>query len=238
MAPGWQCLGGGAQPSYLDTLLRRQQGNRITEKLVVVAFGDSLTTGYISPTQDDEWPSPVPYTRFLTRKAEALLRSEKSDLRVEVLNRGVVGELTEEMARRFDRDVVWLGPDVVVVLGGSNDLGWEMEPGAIAENLTAMYDQALAQGIRPVACTVPSVLGFDGGIEPRLRLNAAIKRISADRAIACVDLFSATADADGRLRGEYSNDGLHLSPAGYEAMADAIFASALSQILLQRMSRA
>ena len=69
--------------------------------------------------------------------------------------------------------------------------------------------------------------GFDEGIQPRLLLNGLIKRQSRALSVTCVDLFTATSDSDGRLREEYSNDGLHLSPLGYEAMAEVIFSGAV-----------
>jgi lysophospholipase L1-like esterase len=195
--------------------------------LVFVAFGDSLTVGYQSPMGDEELPQPAPYTTFLSAKVEAMLREREACLKVELLNRGVVGELTDDMAGRFDRDVVGSRPDAVIILGGSNDLGWGLEPPSVARNLAGMYDKALRAGIRPVACTVPSVLGYDEGIQPRVQLNRLIRRYSAALGIISVDLFSATADSAERLREEYSNDGLHLSAQGYEAMAETIFSQAV-----------
>jgi lysophospholipase L1-like esterase len=183
--------------------------------------------GYQSPTGDEELPKPVPYTTSLSEKVKDLLRKRRAGFRVEFLNRGIVGELTDDMVDRFGRDVLEPQPDAVIILGGSNDLGWGMEPSSVAENLAGMYDQAMNNGIRPVACTVPSVRGFDEGIQPRLLLNGLIKRHSRALGVACVDLFTATSDSDGRLREEYSNDGLHLSPLGYEAMAEAIFSGAM-----------
>ena len=157
-------------------------------------------------------------------------------LRVEFLNRGVVGELTEDMVKRLDRDVLRSQSDAVIILGGSNDLGWGHEPQSVAGNLRRMYDEALLYRIQPVSCTVPSVLGFDEGIQPRLQLNQLIKKYSEERGIVCVDLFSATGDSStGRLKEEYSNDGLHLSPLGYEAVAEAIFSGAVSGMVSKRL---
>jgi lysophospholipase L1-like esterase len=209
---------------------------RVTERLVFVAFGDSLTVGYQSPTPEDEWPRSTPYTRFLKDKTEKMLAHRAAvSLRVEFVNRGIVGELTEDMVNRFGRDVIEPRPDVVIILGGSNDLGWGLEPQSVASNLIEMYGESLSHGIEPVTCTVPSVLGFDEGIPPRLQLNGLIKKHSAELGIVCVDLFSATCDSTGRLRKEYSNDGLHLSPLGYEAMAEAMFSEAVSGVVSRHL---
>jgi hypothetical protein len=62
---------------------------------VFVAFGDSLTVGYQSQIRGDEWPQPTPYTKFLKEKTEKMLDQRGAvGIRVEFLNRGVVGELT------------------------------------------------------------------------------------------------------------------------------------------------
>jgi len=197
-----------------------------------MAFGDSLTVGHQSPIWEDELPEPTPYTRFLKKKVDELLKQKGAiGVRVEFLNRGINGELTDDMVDRFDRDVLGPRPDFVIILGGSNDLGWGVDPTAVAANLANMYGEALRHEVKPVACTVPSVLGYDEGIQPRLQLNQTIKRLSAEFGITCVDLFSATNDSSGRLRKEYSNDGLHLSTKGYEAMADAIFSGAVRGIV-------
>jgi len=194
---------------------------------LIVAFGDSLTVGYQSPTEDEELPQASPYTAVLSRRAEEMLRKRAAGFKVEFLNRGVVGELTDDMVDRFSRDVLEPGPDAVIILGGSNDLGWGRDPSSVAENLASMYDEALKNGIQPVACTVPSVRGYDEGIQPRLVLNGLIERYCEALGIICVDLFSTTSDKEGRLQEMFSNDGLHLSPQGYKAMGEAIFSEAV-----------
>ena len=203
-------------------------------ELVFVALGDSLTVGYQSPTLVDELPSPAPYTEFLMERIKRMPDvGTAGPPKVEILNRGVVGELTEDMLDRFDRDVVKVEPDFVIILGGSNDLGWGVEPQVVARNLAEMYGEAVGHGIRFIACTIPSVLGFDEGIPLRLVLNRLIKEYSAQHSQICVDLFTATCESStGRLRGEYSNDGLHMNARGYEAIAEAIFSEAVRGIVL------
>jgi lysophospholipase L1-like esterase len=124
----------------------------------------------------------------------------------------------------------------MIILGGSNDLGWRREPQSVARNLTKMYDEALLHRIKPVSCTVPSVLGFDDGIQPRSQLNQLIEKYRVERSIVCVDLYSATGDSlTGRLRAGYSGNGLHLNPLGYETMAEATFSGAVSGMVSKRL---
>jgi len=200
-------------------------------EVVIVAFGDSLTVGYQSPTLGEEFPRPAPYTEFLDAMTIRFKQESAIVTRVEFLNRGIVGELTDDMLDRFESDVVRLGPDFVIVLGGSNDLGWGVEPERVAGNLKEMYSGALSHSITPIACTVPSVLGYDEGIPPRIVLNGLIRKYSTDLDFTCVDLFEATSDPAGRLRKEYSNDGLHMTAEGYERMAEVIFSEAVRSIV-------
>jgi len=204
-------------------------------RLVIIAFGDSLTVGYHSG-HDGDSPEASPYTEVLREKADKVLgRQGTRPFDVTFLNRGTSGELTGEMIERYPSTVIAVEPDAVIVLGGSNDLGWGYHPESIGENLSWMYDEALAHGIRPVACTVPSVLGFDEGIEPRRLLNETIVELSRELGIPCVDLFSATCDSSQRLRAEFSDDGLHLTSAGYRAMGEAIFRDAVGPMIERRL---
>ena len=187
----------------------------MTRPIRIVAFGDSLTEGFQSPSGENPLGQPTPYGRFL---------KERLGSRAEVLVRGVCGELTEDMTRRFEKDVLAHKPDDVVILGGTNDLGWGLAPGRILENLDALYARARAAGIRPSAVTVPSIRGFDDLIGPRIELNRLIMDRCRGLDMPCVDLFAASSDPDiRRLSRRYDNDGLHLNTAGYRLLADLVY---------------
>lgn len=203
---------------------------------LIVCFGDSLTSGFQSPTFENPAGEETPYGAFLQRRVGNLARIAVS---------GICGERTDEMAGRFGRDVLALQPAWVVILGGTNDLGWNALPEEILQNLTRMYEAAIARKIRPVAVTVPSVrvVGAGSGeakqwvaghISRRRTLNGLIQRYCAGRGMACLDLFAATAEPDSLLlAASYSNDGLHLTTRGYERFAallyEQVFAPALGQ---------
>ena len=196
------------------------------ERLVLVALGDSLTAGFRSSG------SSIPYTRFLELKIAKMLSQAGSRFKVEIYNRGVNGDTTLGMLNRFRRDVVSLKPDCVVILGGSNDIGWGIPVEEIYGNLEKMYVKALEEHIEPIACAVPSILGFDLLIPPRRKLNQMIERYCAENGLAFVDLFTATADLQtGRLLKRYSDDGLHLTEEGYKKVAEEIFAKALKGVI-------
>ena len=182
---------------------------------LIVCFGDSLTAGFQSPTPDRPDGLETPYGRYLEDRLRGRARVHVS---------GVCGELAAEMACRFEQDVLSYRPAWTVILGGTNDLGWEGRPSEIMRHLVALYERAAAAGVHPVAVTVPSIRGFDGHIPRRLELNRLIAGYCAGHALPCVDLFAATAESvAGRLAEPYSNDGLHLTTAGYELLAQLLY---------------
>jgi acyl-CoA thioesterase-1 len=202
----------------------------VCSRIRVVALGDSLTVGFQSYELGQDLPRSTPYTDFLT---DQIGRDFPSDsLAIEIINKGVVGELSEQMVARFDLDVIRLSPRVVIILGGSNDLGWGLSPEEILQNLDAMYRRSCENHITPIACTVPSVLGYDAGIPPRIILNRLLRDRCREMGIRCVDVFRATLDKGAnRLALQYSSDGLHLNSEGYRRMGAAIYEEGLRPVL-------
>jgi acyl-CoA thioesterase-1 len=197
----------------------------------IVALGDSLTVGETEFSDSDESAS---YPKYLETLAKQHLTSLQSGVEVNVQNKGINGDLTSGMLERFSSDVVDEKADYVIILGGANDLGWSFDPAMIAHNLTTMYDAALNNDIVSVACSVPSILGFDALIPPRLQLNRMIRTEAEKRSIRFVDFFTATADPQtNRLSEDYSADGLHLNTKGYQQMGKYMFDKWLRALLDQ-----
>ncbi len=176
----------------------------------IIAFGDSLTVGFQSLNE------ATPYARHLA----TLLHPD-----VTINIAATSGETTADMLWRFDRGVIHVAPDMVIILGGSNDIGWGLSTEVTFNNLQEMYQKALGAGIKPVACAVPSILGADFLIPPRIELNQKIQKEALHLNIPFVDLFAATSDPSDRLYNGYSYDGLHLNSKGYEKIAVAIYES-------------
>jgi len=194
---------------------------------MIVCFGDSLTAGYQSPCPANPTGRETPYGLFL---------QEWLGENVPVSVSGICGELTAEMGARFRSDVLARRPRYVVILGGTNDLGWNGAPEEIMRNLLKMYEAARAEGVVPVPVTVPSIrLDLEGGggdakafldrhLAGRDRLNALIQRYAEAKSLTCIDLFTATSEPDSRQLAErYSNDGIHLTTMGYRLLASLLF---------------
>ena len=164
------------------------------------------------------------------------------------VNRGISGQTTPQMLVRFRPDVLALGPKVVVILAGTNDLAGNTGPVGDADieaNLASMADLAQAHGVRVVFSSILPVSDHrttplpDGQLRQTLRrppariqaLNEWMKAYAAEKGHVYLDYHSAMADETGLLRKELAEDGLHPNTKGYEIMAplaEKAIAAALS----------
>ena len=113
---------------------------------LILCFGDSLTAGYQTPSPMHPDAEHTPYGRVLQERLGNRARVEIS---------GICGEVTGEMLLRFRTAVLDRRPQTVIILGGTNDLGWNADPTEIMRNLVKMYELARAASITPVPVTVP-----------------------------------------------------------------------------------
>ncbi len=159
------------------------------------------------------------------------------------LNRGIGGQVTGQMLLRFYPDVIALQPKAVVIFGGTNDIGGNVEEipaplDAIENNIAAMSDMAKANGIKVIlasvtpVCDIPNRNPMTPGRPPEeiLKLNHWIKDYAAKHGDVYLDYFAATVDDKGFFRAEFTEDGLHPTAKGYEAM-NPLLEKAITQAL-------
>jgi len=144
------------------------------------------------------------------------------------INRGIGGQTTPQMLIRFWPDVVALGPKVVVILAGTNDIAGNTGPTtieAIEDNIMAMTQLARSSGIRVV---LASLLPVTDAIKPQTtrrppekieELNQWIKDFATENGMVYLDYYSALIDDQKTFRKELTFDGLHPNDAGYAVMA-------------------
>lgn len=145
-----------------------------------------------------------------------------------VVNRGIGGDTIEGLTERLDVCVEALAPRRVYVMIGTNNLWWA-SPNATTDDLAALC-ATLLDRLRAAApqalVTVQSVLPSSGdaaGMNPRTRaLNERLKQLAESRGMIYLDLQPLMADSEGRLRDEFTTDGIHLTAAGYEAWLEGL----------------
>jgi lysophospholipase L1-like esterase len=186
----------------------------------IVALGDSTTAGtpgYLSPIEAPPSGRGDPMSQY----AYWLMQAHPE---WEVLNRGVNGERSDQIAARFARDVIDASPVAVVLVAGVNDVYQGRGADQVTLQLRAMYDRAADAGIRVVAGTILPYNTATADQNARMDLiNTWIRaQVRIDPAVAFVDTRAAVAAPGGPDILAESPDGLHPSPAGYRLMAEAV----------------
>lgn len=164
----------------------------------------------------------------------------------QVINKGVGGEDTHQVRARFERDVLALRPQVVVIWGHINNIhrAASGDRAAAAEKVKADYvdmiTRARGAGVRVIVGTEVTLTEAVGWINRALALvnrwrgkvsyaaqinaevrslNDWLRRYARQHNIQVLDFERALADEDGFRKREYSaSDGTHISAAGYAAL--------------------
>ncbi len=147
------------------------------------------------------------------------------------INRGISGQTTPQMLLRFRQDVINLGPKVVVILAGTNDIAGNtgpMSPEDIEANYASMADLAKANSIQVVFASILPVHNYtpesqdlfaQRSPQKIVELNRWLKSYCAEHGDFYLDYFSAMVDEKGLLKRDLAEDGLHPNKAGYSIMA-------------------
>jgi lysophospholipase L1-like esterase len=201
-----------------------------------VILGDSLTDGRGSTTNgNDRWPDQL----------ADLLRSRGDGAGTAVLNQGIGGNrvlrdgLGPSIVSRLDRDVLAVsGVGWLVVFAGVNDIGSADATQAAQRQVTAelctAYEEIAAKahtaGIAVYGATLTPFAGSDPYDDTAGHREAARQAVNAW--IRASDRFDAVLDFDQAVRDPRSprrlsaavdsGDHLHLNPAGYRALANAV----------------
>jgi lysophospholipase L1-like esterase len=199
--------------------------------LTIVALGDSTTAG--TPLFESPIEAPPDGRGDVQSQFAYWLSQAHPEWRV--LNRGVNGERADQIAARFDRDVLAHAPAAVVVIAGVNDVYHGRTAESVIGTLEALYARAASAAIPVVA---GSIVPYDTATPAQ---NAAMRAINdwiagrpaIDPNVTFVDTRRAAASATDPNRLSGSPDGLHPDVDGYRRMADAI-EPALSRVLSLR----
>ena len=201
----------------------------------ILAFGDSLTEGHT-----------LQLTHFhpYTHRLQELLRGYNKSISFQLDNFGITGEFVQgQMSARLPKILKDNGPyDLVIILGGSNDLseftlGQEKE---LFEEIRNLHLTSHRHGAKTMLLTIPESdyifedMGKDNtsyikeqGEKGRILVNAMLRSFAnetSDDVILC-DLakehpHSTLSKED---KSKYWDDGLHYTPEGYNRMGEIVF---------------
>lgn len=181
-------------------------------KRKTVFLGDSITEGY-GVSRGECWVDGLPEI---------------------AVNRGISGDTTAGMLRRFRSHVLAEFPERVVILGGLNDLGEGLSWERPAENIAKMCEWAQAEGIQPIVaiCLEPdyeeflasgwayALPGIRSIPENLTKLNDWLRSYAKERGLLCLDFAS---EFPKRITGEYCryfSDGEHPNRFGHAILRE------------------
>jgi lysophospholipase L1-like esterase len=143
------------------------------------------------------------------------------------VNKGVVGESTRDIMERLD-DALAGNPRVILLMAGINDFG----AGFGVKTVAARYKRLLNKirirvpGARLIVLSTLPVNNriFGPRIDNRqvMELNRRLRTICPQYRAEFFDMVPYLADNKGQLRDEYTSDGVHLTPDGYEQWRTAV----------------
>lgn len=195
----------------------------------IICMGDSITYGMGLPDLSKRWSDL------------AAARTGHT-----IINRGISGDTTTGMLARCQTQVFDQSPDLMVLLGGINDLDLTGQYRPVCANIVAIYRQAEHYGI-------PMILGLPLPIAPedicppawdpdRDLVQTAqlcgqytqwLRHYAADHAIPLADFRTPFLRPDGTAERTLFQDGVHPTEAGHRLMADV-----LCQVLAEHFDRA
>lgn len=158
------------------------------------------------------------------------------------INRGISGQVTEQMLLRFQPDVVDLKPAVVVILAGINDIAENNGPITIQQihnNIVSMIKLAQTNNIRVVVCSVLPANNFPWrpAIKPAnkvIELNTLLETHCKANNIVYADCYSKMVNKEKGMDKTLAYDGVHPTLAGYKIM-EPIVKKAIDKAIRQQM---
>ncbi|SHG62013.1 Lysophospholipase L1 [Thermosyntropha lipolytica DSM 11003] len=169
-------------------------------EIKIVCLGDSTTYGFpYGP--EHSWTSML-----------------AEQINGKVINKGINGNTTEDMLRRFKRDVLDLKPDYVIITGGINDVVQGESLAAITFNIENMVREALAQGIK-VVLGLPTPVDYPAWEKVLQNLRDWLVQLAKSLNLPVIDFSKAFYDENHILKKHLLlPDGGHPTREGYKAM--------------------
>ncbi|MEZ5082089.1 MAG: GDSL-type esterase/lipase family protein [Bacteroidales bacterium] len=172
------------------------------KKTDIVFLGDSLTEGF-----------------------DLVNHFKRNDLR----NRGISGNLTDHILYRLE-EIINAKPTAIFLMIGINDLFYGKKAEEVFENiryiLELIYNNT-PESMRYLQSVLPineSRLLMDEGLNTSIyKLNGTLAEYCLDKPkLKFLEIHSEFLNMNGRMKGQYTFDGVHLSPEGYTLWAELI----------------
>lgn len=202
-----------------------------------VAFGDSITAGEVTVPLNGTTREGFPNFRMIVVPAASYPQQLQRMMRerytgqtneIVVTNAGLPAETAQNGRVRLRSVLASTPAEVVIICEGYNELtnvnGADLLPPATLA-IEGMVRESKLTGARVILATLPPPRpGGSKAVSTALvtNLNARIRSIATAEGAILVDLYAGMIDDVQRLMGV---DGLHPNEAGYERIAQLVFAA-------------
>lgn len=183
----------------------------------VVCFGDSLTFGY-GVSKEYRWTEIV-----------------RKELNIQLINRGFSGDTTAGMLSRSYKDVAKNKPDIVIIMGGTNDFISGRSEERVEENISSLCSEAIANSIIPIIAIQPLT---EEGMANKFwtsevnysKVNNCIRDYrewvinnETYTNIKYIDIYKTIEElCNTHTKEEYYIDGIHLTEKGHNVIAKLV----------------
>jgi lysophospholipase L1-like esterase len=144
-----------------------------------------------------------------------------------VVNRGIGGDITYGVLKRLN-DITDRQPSKLFILLGINDIGKDIPDAVIADNYLKIVNEVhnkcphtkiYVQSVLPLNPTMKNFPQHYDKEEHVLAVNKLLKANAEAGNYTFIDIFHLFVDGEGRLKSQYSYEGLHLRPEAYPIWA-------------------
>ena len=155
---------------------------------------------------------------------------------LQVKNRGISGDITAGVLHRLD-EVYSRKPAKVFLLIGTNDLARGVKADSVVSNILWIADLIKAkspatklyvQSIFPVNESFGKFAGHMSKRSEIAEVNRVLRENAPAKHYTFLNISAALSDSTGRLNSAYTNDGLHLTGAGYLKWKETIYTAMYS----------
>lgn len=194
-----------------------------------LAFGDSLTEGKVGLAP---LLLPVVFQDAYSSALQGLLSARYVRQTIVVIHDGVGGERVVGATEHSPGGIVRLQesinarrPEVLLLMEGSNDVGVGQEAAEMAiDGLQEMIEKAKERGVLVLLATIPPQRA--GGLRHRdaaaalvPEFNNKVRALAIREGVTLVDVYDAMKDRLDLI----GADDLHLTPHGYQVVAEVFF---------------
>ena len=147
-----------------------------------------------------------------------------------VKNRGIVGDIIQGYYERME-PILKGQPKKIFILGGVNDVSHDVSGDSIARAMEKLIVLIKTRSPR-TKIYLQSMLPCNNEVRLWKYLkdreqvvvdgNRALEQVARRQGVTWINLYPLFVDDNGRLRAEYTNDGLHLMGPAYLIWRDAI----------------